>query len=165
MRGGLVVFSRYQIAKLDPWQQTVDGFRRGVQTGFERAGRRRLPVVAAGFSFGGTLVNYYAGHARGWAVPVPHGVLSVFPTTRVPGRPAGTPPKSFRFVLLAGARDDVVGTEGAAQDFLAWLEGHPLARKTYRLIRSGAALTASHEAPKEATPPRRERSGRRSMGS
>ena len=70
---------------------------------------------------------------------------------RVPGKPAGTPPKSVRFVLLAGDRDDVVGTAGA-QDFLTWLETHPTARKTYRLIRSSAALTASHEAPKERTP-------------
>jgi len=150
-RGSLVVFPRYQIDGLDTWQQAVDGFRRGVQIGFERAGRRRLPVVAAGFSFGGALVNYYAGHARSWGVPVPRGVLSIFPTTRVPGRPAGAPPRSVRFVLLAGDRDDVVGTAGA-QDFLTWLDGHPAARKTYRLIRSNAALTASHEAPKQTTP-------------
>ena len=150
-RGSLVVFPRYQIDGLDSWQQAVDGFRRGVQIGFGRIGQDGLPVVAAGFSFGGALVNYYAGHAIRWGVPVPRSVLSIFPTARVPGRSAGTPPKSVRFTLLAGDRDDVVGTTGA-QDFLLWLKGHPAARKTYRLIRSNTALTASHEAPKETTP-------------
>ncbi len=150
-RGSLVMFPRYQIDGLDTWQQAVGGFCRGVQIGFERVGRPPLPVVAAGFSFGGALVNYYAGHAKGWRLPAPHSVLSIFPTARVPGKSAGTPPKSVRFVLLAGDRDDVVGTAGA-QDFLTWLETHPTARKTYRLIRSSAALTASHEAPKERTP-------------
>jgi len=149
--GSLVVFPRYQIDGLDTWQQAVDGFRRGVQTGFRKMGRVRLPVVVAGFSFGGALANYYAGHASGWGVPVPRSVLSIFPTRRVPGRPAGTPPRSVRFVLLAGDRDEVVGTAGA-QDFLTWLKSHPAGKKTYRLIRSNAALTASHESPKEMTP-------------
>jgi len=99
-----------------------------VQIGFERAGPGRLPVVAAEFSVGDALVNYDAGHARSWGVPVPRAV-----------------------VVLAGDRGDIVGKVGA-QDFLTWLEGHPAARKTYRLIRSHAALTASHGAPKEPTP-------------
>ncbi len=150
-RGSLVVFPRYQVDAADTWQQSVDGFRRGVQIGFGHLTGLQVPVVAAGFSFGGALVNYYAGHATGWGVPVPRSVLSIFPTTRVPARSAGTPSKSVRFVLLAGDRDEVVGTAGA-QDFLTWLSGHPAARKTYRLIRSTAALTASHEAPKETTP-------------
>ena len=149
-RGSLVVFPRYQVGASDTWQQGVDGFRRGVQTGFGRLGSVQAPVVAAGFSFGGALVHYYAGHATSWGVPVPRSVLSIFPTARVPGRPAGTPPASVRFILLAGDRDDVVGTAGA-RDFLAWLQEHPAARKTYRLVRSGAALTATHEAPKETT--------------
>ena len=149
--GSIVLFPRYQRDELDSWPQSVDGFRRGVQIGFEQLGSaRRLPVVAAGFSFGGALVNYYAGNARAWEVPVPRSVLSIFPTTRVPGRSAGTPPASVRFLILAGDRDEVVGTAGA-MDFMAWLKRHPAARKTYRLIRSSAALTANHEAPKELT--------------
>ncbi len=146
--GSVVLFPRYQLDELDTWQQGVDGFRRGVQIGFGRLGSTRLPVVAAGFSFGGALVNYYAGNARAWKVPVPGSVLSIFPTARVPGRSAGRPPRSVRFVVLAGDRDEVVGTAGA-KDLMAWLQGHPAARKTYRLVRSSAALTATHEAPKE----------------
>lgn len=149
--GSIVLFPRYQLDESDTWPQSVDGFRRGVQIGFQQLGQTRLPVVAAGYSFGGALVNYYAGNARAWKVPVPRSVLSIFPTARVPGRSAGMPPASARFVILAGDRDEVVGTAGA-MDFWAWLKRHPATKKTYRLVRTSAALTASHEAPKETTP-------------
>jgi acetyl esterase/lipase len=149
-QGDIVLFPRYQRDENESWQDSVDGFRRGVQLGFRRLGVTHLPVVAAGYSFGGALVNYYAGNARRWKVPVPRSVLSIFPTTRVPGRSAGTPPASVRFVILAGDQDVVVGTEGA-KDFMAWLRKHPSARKTYRLIRSNGDFVAYHEAPKEMT--------------
>lgn len=142
--GSIVVFPRYQLDGPDT------GFRRGVQTAFARLRPVDVPVVVAGFSFGGALAAYYAGNADGWGVPRPYGVLSVFPTTRVAGRPAGRPPRSTRFVLLAGDRDLVVGTAGT-QDLLAWLKGHPLAMKTSRLVRSSSALVAHREAPKEMT--------------
>jgi acetyl esterase/lipase len=148
--GSVVLFPRYQRDEYDSWQHAVDGFRRGVQIGFGRLGATRLPVVAAGYSLGGALVNYYAGNARAWKVPVPRSVLSIFPTTRVPGRSAGKAPASVRFVILAGDRDEVVGTDGA-KDFMRWLARHPAARKTYRLIRSSGTLVAFHEAPKEMT--------------
>lgn len=149
-RASLVVFPRYQVDEFDTFEQGVDGFRHGVKTAFARLGDLRVPVVAVGYSFGGALVNYYAGHASRWGVPTPRSVLSIFPTTRVAGKLTGTPPRSVRFILLAGDRDEVVGTAGA-EDFLAWLEGHGVTRKTSRLVRSNAALTASHEAPKKMT--------------
>jgi acetyl esterase/lipase len=148
--GSVVLFPRYQVDVTDTWQQAVDGFRRGVQIGFARLGSPRLPVVAAGYSLGGALVNYYAGNARAWKVPVPRSVFSIFPTTRIDGRSAGKPPVSVRFVILAGDRDEVVGTAGA-KDFMSWLARHPTGKKTYRLVRSSAALTATHEALKEMT--------------
>ena len=149
-QGSIVLFPRYQRDEYESWQDSLDGFRRGVQIGFRRLGAIRLPVVAAGYSFGGALVNYYAGNSRRWKVPVPRSVLSIFPTTRVPGRSAGKPPASVRFLILAGDRDEVVGTDGA-KDFMAWLAGHPASRKTYRLVRSSGRLVAFHEAPKEMT--------------
>jgi dienelactone hydrolase len=147
--GSLVVFPRYQVDELDTFEDGVDGFRRGVQTAFARLEDVDVPVVAVGYSFGGALVGYYAGHATDWAVPVPQSVLSIFPTARVPGKPAGVPPPSVRFVLLAGDRDEVVGTAGA-DDLRAWLESHGRA-PVYRLIRSTDELSASHEALKEMT--------------
>ncbi len=123
-RGSLVVFPRYQVDGNDTFEQGLDGFRKGVQTGFGRLAKVKVPLVAVGYSFGGALVNYYAGNAGRWGVPVPKSVLSIFPTTRMLDRSAGTPPPSVRFVLLAGDRDEVVGTDGA-KDFLAWLKNHP----------------------------------------
>jgi acetyl esterase/lipase len=147
----LVLFPQYQRDRYDTWQQAVDGFRRGVQIGFEQLEGTGLPVVAVGYSLGGALVDYYAGNARAWKVPVPRSVLSIFPTTRIAGRSPGKPPASVRFLILAGDRDEVVGTAGA-KDWLAWLAGHPSTKKTYRLIRSTAGLVAMHEALKAMTP-------------
>jgi dienelactone hydrolase len=107
-------------------------------------------VVAVGYSFGGALVNYYAAHAARWGVPAPDNVYSIFPTTRVAGRPVGKPPSSVDFTLLGGDRDEVVGTAGA-EDFIAWLRSHGVERRSYRVVRSSDALIASHEAPKETT--------------
>lgn len=148
--GSVVVFPRYQVGEFDTFQLGVDGFRKGVRTAFTRLGDGDVPVVAVGYSFGGALVNYYAAHAASWNVPVPRSVYSIFPTTRVAGRPAGKPPSSVDFTLLAGDRDEVVGTAGA-EDFLAWLKSHRVKRRTYRVVRSTGALIASHEAPKETT--------------
>jgi dienelactone hydrolase len=148
--GSVVVFPRYQVDELDTFELGVEGFREGVRTAFARLGDELLPVVAVGYSFGGALVNYYAAQAARWNVPVPCSVYSIFPTTRVPGRPVGKPPSSVDFTLVAGDRDEVVGTAGA-EDFLAWLKSHHVESRTYRLVRSTGALTASHEAPKETT--------------
>jgi acetyl esterase/lipase len=149
-RGSLVVFPRYQVDAYDTFEDGLDGFRQGVRTGFGRLGGEHLPLVAVGYSFGGALVNYYAANAARWGVPVPKSVLSIFPTTRMADRPVAKPPASVRFTILAGDRDEVVGTEGA-KDFLAWLKQHPASRTTYRLVRSSAALKATHEALKAMT--------------
>jgi dienelactone hydrolase len=146
--GSVVVFPRYQVDAADTFESGVDGFREGVRRAFAEL-PRDLPVVAVGYSFGGTLVSYYAGHAADWSVPVPTSVLAVFPTARVPGEPAGSPPASVRFVLLAGDQDELVGTAGA-DDLRAWLEENGRTAE-YRLVRSTADLTASHEALKEMT--------------
>jgi hypothetical protein len=94
-------------------------------------------------------VSYYAGHATEWEVPIPRSVLGIFPTTRVPGKPAGIPPASVEFVLLAGDQDEVVGTAGA-DDLRSWLESNGRTAD-YRLVRSTEALTASHEALKDTS--------------
>jgi dienelactone hydrolase len=93
-------------------------------------GATRLPVVAVGYSLGGALVNYYAGNARAWKVPVPRSVLSIFPTTRIAGRSAGTPPASVRFVILAGDRDEVVGPKARRTSCRGWRGILPHGRRT-----------------------------------
>jgi acetyl esterase/lipase len=147
--GSLVVFPRYQVDGDDTFADGADGFRSGVRAAFAELEGNELPVVAAGYSFGGALVSYYAGHAEDWEVPAPSSVLAIFPTTRVAGRPTGTPPAATDFVLLAGDQDEVVGTAGA-EDLRAWLveNGHAV---DYRLVRSSDELVATHEALKKAT--------------
>ena len=129
----MVLFPRYQVDVTDTWQQAVDGFRRGVQIGFGRLGSTRLPVVAAGYSLGGALVNYYAGNARAWKVPVPRSVFSIFPTTRIAGRSAGTH-------LLGSLRDPRRrprrGRGHRGREGLHVLaRPPPHGKKTYRLVR------------------------------
>lgn len=148
--GSLVVFPRYQIDGTDTFEVGVDGFRSGVRTAFAQLESLDVPVVAVGYSFGGALVNYYASQAASWGVPGPRSVFSIFPTPRVPGRAIGTPPSSVEYTLLAGDRDEVVGTAGA-EDLLAWLESNGIEHTTYRLVRSTSALNAHHEVLKEMT--------------
>jgi acetyl esterase/lipase len=149
-RGSTVVFPRYQVDEYDTFEQGLDGFRRGVQVAFRHLQPLHVPVVAAGYSFGGALVNYLAGNARAWGVPVPRAVVSIFPTTRVAGRPLAAPPAAVRFLIVAGDHDEVVGKAGAS-DFLMWLRHHPRRNIEYRLVRSDASLVAFHEAPKAMT--------------
>jgi acetyl esterase/lipase len=149
-QGSTVVFPRYQLDEFDTFEQGLDGFRSGVQRAFRQLAPVHVPVVAAGYSFGGALVNYYAGNARAWGVPITRAVVSIFPTTRVQGRPLVAPPAAIRFLILAGDRDEVVGRAGAA-DFLKWLRHSPARNTEYRLVHSSRSLVASHEAPKEMT--------------
>jgi dienelactone hydrolase len=151
-RGSAVVFPRYQRGDYrDTFQTSVAPFRAGLAAAFARLRPTRVPVVAAGFSFGATLVFYYAANARRWALPVPDGVYSIFPTGPIPGVALGPLPKASRYVVVAGDRDEVVGRAGA--DAL-WrrLARHAPARKQFRLVSSRAGLLAFHEAPKETSP-------------
>jgi alpha-beta hydrolase superfamily lysophospholipase len=150
-RGSAVVFPRYQRGGYDDtFPGSVAPFRAGLAAAFARLDRPRLPVVASGFSFGATLVFYYAANAGRWGLPVPGGVYSIFPTGPIPGVRLGPLPRTARYVVLAGDRDEVVGRAGA-DAFWQRLARHPAARKQYRLVRSGAGLLASHEAPKETS--------------
>jgi dienelactone hydrolase len=148
-RGSVVVFPRYQRDALDTFESTVEPFRQGLQAAFRRLGPARVPVVAAGYSFGGALVFYYAANARAWKLPVPAAVYSIFPVEPLALRKLPPFPRSTRVLVLAGDQDEVVGTAGA-QGFLRYLRAH--GRKEYRRIRSTPGLRAHHEAPKETTP-------------
>jgi acetyl esterase/lipase len=153
-RGSAVVFPRYQRGDYtDSFEGSVAPFRRGLEAAFQRLGpsARRLPVVAAGFSFGATLALYYAAEARRWHLPPPAAVYSIFPAEPIPGVSLPPFPRSTRYVLLAGSDDEVVGRRGA-DAFWRLLRGHPTSRKQYRLIRTRAGLVASHLAPVLPTP-------------
>jgi acetyl esterase/lipase len=149
--GSIVIFPQYQAGSFsDTFEKSVEPFRQGLQAAFARLGRSRLPVVAVGYSFGGTLVFYYAATAHAWGLPVPYAVYSIFPTGPTPGVPLGTLPRSPRYVVLASEDDTVVGTRGPRA---LWrrLAGQSSSRKQYRLIRSTPGFLAYHEAPKDMT--------------
>jgi acetyl esterase/lipase len=147
--GSIVVFPRYQLgSSSDTFESSVAHYRQGLQTAFSRLGRSRLPVVAAGFSFGGTLAYYLGTQARAWKLPVPRAVYSIFPTGPIVGVPPGRMPSTTDVTVLAGADDEVVGTLGAEQLF-GRLSGHPPGAKHYRLVRSTSTFQASHESPQD----------------
>jgi len=148
-RGSAVIFPRYQEGSYDdPLVTTIFDLEEGLRTGFEALGEPGLPVVVAGFSWGGTLAFFYAANAGRWGLPRPRAVYSVFPAD-----PLGVDPRldlprlrRTRVVLLVGDRDDVVGTYGA-DTFWKWLRPVPASLKTYRVIRSTGKLFADHQAP------------------
>jgi acetyl esterase/lipase len=150
-RGSIVVFPRYQLGgSSDTFEGSVAPYLRGLQTAFTRLGLPRLPVVAAGFSFGGTLAYYLGTQTRAWKLPVPRAVYSIFPTGPSAGVPPARMPSTTDVTILAGADDEVVGTLGAEQLF-SRLSDHPAGGKHYRLVRSTSSFSASHESPKDTS--------------
>jgi hypothetical protein len=150
-RGSAVIFPRYQLGGDEPGPARASSFRRGLVDGFARLGLPGLPVVATGYSYGGSLGFYYAANARRWGLPVPRAVFSVFPAGLIPGVPLPALPGSVRVLIQVGDRDVIAGRAGA-QPFWAWLASHPVARKRLEIVRSGPSFTATHAAPKLTTP-------------
>lgn len=146
--GSIVVFPRYQAGGAgDTFQNSVAPYRRGLQRAFARIGRPKLPVVAAGYSFGATLAYYLGTHAKAWNLPVPRAVYSIFPTGPIDGVPTGRMASTTDVTILAGDQDEVVGRSGADQ-FFRLLAAHPTRSKHFRLVRSKPGFVASHEALK-----------------
>ena len=82
--GSTVLFPAYQEgASGDVEALTIDPLRVGLQRGFRELGAKDLPVIAAGFSFGGTLAFVYASFAERWGLPVPEAVYSIFPVGQI----------------------------------------------------------------------------------
>jgi pimeloyl-ACP methyl ester carboxylesterase len=149
--GNDIIFPRYQLGGDRTGPERVASYRRGLDEGFTRLGRPRLPVVVAGYSYGASLAFYYAADARRWRLPVPRAVVSIFPAGLVYGAPLPPLAPSVRVLIQVGDRDIVAGPNGA-QPFWTWLASHPPAAKRLEVVRSGPSLTATHAAPKLATP-------------
>jgi pimeloyl-ACP methyl ester carboxylesterase len=151
--GSAVIFPVYQPGSTDdPQVVTIFDLRTGLHMGFAALGKRELPVVAAGFSFGAGLAFYYAANARYWGLPPPRAVYSIFPVdpivfdpglTRLHSLPAQP---AMRLELMVGDRDTVVGKAGA-HAFWEWLPPTSRRLSTYRVIRTTDRLLADHEAP------------------
>lgn len=150
--GSAVIFPRYQRGGDESaGTARVASFRSGLEEGFARLGEQGLPVVAAGYSFGGSLVFYYAANAERWGLPVPRAVMSIFPAGPIRRSPLPALSDSVDVLILVGDRDKTAGPWGA-NAFWAWLRDHPDDRKLYQIVHSGPALTAVHLAPKYDSP-------------
>jgi hypothetical protein len=158
-----VVFPRYQAAASGPAPAAdLRGLRQGMGAGiafvrkttFGIGGARAaasLPVVAAGVGYGGTLALHYAADARGWGLPVPAAVDSVFPVAGATvGLPSGLVAPSTRVLIQVGDRDRVGGKTSA--DYLwSYLASHPAGNKHLQVVRSTGALQAVQGAPLKTT--------------
>jgi acetyl esterase/lipase len=147
--GSAIVFPRYQLGgdATEPLVQ-VRAFEAGLREGFARLGNPRVPVIAAGYSFGAGLVYAYAADARAWGLPAPVAAQLIFPAGPI-GAASGPPPATMRFLIQVGDRDTQAGT-GVANAVWRLLAAHPAALKRYETVRSSPALIAIHSAPKRA---------------
>jgi hypothetical protein len=149
--GDAVIFPRYQLGGDVPGAARVDAYRHGLQLAFARLGRPRVPVVAAGYSYGASLAFYYAANARSWGLPPPSAVDAVFPAGTIPGAPLPALPRAVRVLIQVGDSDTEAGTGGASA-FWGWLARHPTGHKRYETIRSSGGFLAVHAAPKGTSP-------------
>ena len=150
-RGSAVIVPRYQLGLGDSaGAERVTSFRRGLQIGFARLGRPQVAMVAAGYSYGGSLVFHFAANARAWGLPTPQAVDSIFPSGPVLGAALPPLPPAVRVLIQVGESDNEAGS-GGAEAFRAWLSYHPRSRFHLEVVRSSSALVASHAAPKSSS--------------
>jgi hypothetical protein len=148
--GSAVVFPAYQTGGDAQGPARVASLRDGLETGFRRLGRSRLPVVVAGYSYGASLGFAYAANAGRWRLPRPAAVDLVFPAEMIPGAALPPLPARVRVLIEVGDEDVVAGRAGAEQ-FLAWLAHRPGRRQRLVVVRSRNGFAAVHAAPKLAT--------------
>jgi acetyl esterase/lipase len=140
--GNAVLYPRFE---LHPFE--AGGLRHLVKGA--RLGWRELhtnaPVLAIGYSRGGRLVMDYAARAHGVG-PVPSTVLSVFPSGLMDSlQDLRTIRKGTKVVLLAGDKDETVGTHGVNQLVTQLAaSGFPYDDLKYQLVRSHGAFVATH---------------------
>jgi len=147
--GNAVIFPRYQLGGDAAGPATIAAFRRGLRLGFRRLGGPDVPVIAVGYSYGASLVFYYAAEARRWGLRAPEAVDSIFPVGPIPGAPPPAIPASLRVLIEVGDRDTVAGRSGAE----AWwtlLRRQPPERKRFVVVHSLPGFEADHAAPKSS---------------
>jgi acetyl esterase/lipase len=145
--GSAVVFPRYQLGGDGPGPARVAAFHQGVALGLRRLGTPEVPVVAIGYSYGGSLAVSYAANAARWRLPQPEAVDAVFPAGPVPGSPLPRLAPGVKALLQVGDSDVEAGRSGA-DAFWRWLRG----RGRYEVIHSTGGFVATHAAPKSIAP-------------
>jgi acetyl esterase/lipase len=151
--GATVVYPTYQAAPfvdtVTPLANTLVALRLALAEVRVAPGR----LVVAGHSAGGALAADYAASARAAGLPAPAAVFSVYPgrslrgiPLRIPTVSARTIPAATRVLVLAGARDRVVGTRVARTIVRTATRAHA----TLRIVRDPAV--DDHGAPLRSEP-------------
>ncbi len=145
-RGSAVMFPAYQDGVDDAFVVAPYDLHDGLVLGFRALRRPDLPVVAAGFSVGGTLAFIYAARAKDWGLPRPRAVYSIFPVDPYQIDPSIdlSDLRGIRVVLRVGDHDDVVGRDGA-DALAAMLGAGERSQLDYQIVRSRNGLWADHE--------------------
>jgi dienelactone hydrolase len=148
--GSAVIFPRYQLGLGDTQDAArVGDFAAGLRTGYALLAAPTVPVVAVGYSFGGSLAFYYGANATSWGLRPPSAVQAIFPAGMIPGAPLPRLNAAVRVLIQVGTADTEAGSAGA-KAFWSWLARHPSSRKRYQIVRSSPRLAATHAAPKSA---------------
>lgn len=147
--GSIVIYPRYRASAVDSTSSALAAFHAGIESAFKLIGRRHVPVVAVGKSFGGSAVFYYAASARSWGVPGPTAILSIFPAGPIGAFPSAALPQTTYVELFVGDADTTAGSAGA-DAFWHWLSGHRSDRKRYVVIHSRPGFVANHDSAQRA---------------
>jgi acetyl esterase/lipase len=142
--GSIVIYPRYRIGAGDSTGSALAAFQAGIQSAFKRIGRLGVPVIAVGKSFGGSALFYYAALARGWGVPAPAAILSIFPALPIGALPARQLAQGTYVEFFVGDADTTAGSGGASA-FWSWLSGHRSSEKRYLVIHSRTGFVANHD--------------------
>lgn len=149
-RGVAVVYPRYEMY---PGQEgALTHLEAGVRLAASKLARG-VPVVAVGYSRGGRLVAEWASQARTTGL-FPRAILSVFPSGAMdPIHNLAPLSGHTKVVILAGDRDEVVGTIGADQLVTQLAaSGFPYADLRFESVRSHGTFVASHLSVLEDSP-------------
>ncbi len=159
-RGNAVVVPRYQDSLRTPPDRVFKNALAGIQAALAEISIAPEPLVVAGHSAGGLLAADYAvAAASNPALPDARALFIVYPGGVIRGfsRPVPTPdpsalPPETHLVVLAGAKDRVVG-EVPAAELIAGATQIPSDRR--RLVRVADPTVDDHRAPEGAGPPAR----------
>lgn len=147
-RGATVIYPIYQEAPFVDTQTPLPNILVALRLAFAQVRPPRGRLVVAGHSAGGALAADYAASAHAAKLPAAAAVFSVYPgrylrgiPLRIPTVPARNIPRGTRLLVLAGARDHVVGTRVAR----TIVRTATRARTTLRIVRDPDV--ADHGAP------------------
>jgi acetyl esterase/lipase len=149
--GNAVIVPRYQRDVNEPPGRVLDNALAGIRAALRRVPVDRSSLVVAGHSAGAALAADYAAVAAGDGLPSPRAVFAVYPGRALRRSPTGIPAQdasqiapSTRLLVLAGARDDIVGEE-PARELMDSATAVPAERR--RLIVIDDPAVATHFAP------------------